>query len=395
MAPPSPLHRHQSSLESVIDFSTEPPLGLDQRTQARRTFYHIVNHFEARSHSSENRSRQYNRPSLVRLTYEYARSEESQDNFLRAFFRSMALSMDGEEPVNFDQESLAVEFGSALFNFAEYLLDNFFLPLKASAKKTPQPSPACHSAVQRVQGGAPEFAGTPDRVSVLRGACLVRDRHRCVVSRRFDQAQALRRFESDGDNAQDDDGNLLKEETRPFDALEVAHILPHSLTKTNSSSQLDPSKQAALAILNMFDNGVAHLIEGIDIDRPRNAITLTHGLHNFFGDFRIFLEPTLDPQPHTYRINSFLPAFLVRDPTLPITRTLYLTETCIVDPPSPRLLAIHCAIAHILHLSAAGAYIDKILCDMEEKGVRADGSTEMGRFVKLGLGGWLDDRVHT
>lgn len=140
----------------------------------------------------------------------------------------------------------------------------------------------------------------------------------------------------------------------------------------------------------MFDMGVAYLIEGAEIDRPRNALTLTHLLHQAFGDFRVFFVPVADSQPHTYRIDSFLPRQLMRDPTLPVTRTLYLAKNRTVDPPSARLLAVHCAIAHILHLSAAGEYIDRILLDAEEHGIQADGSTEVGRLVCLGLHGWVD-----
>ncbi|KAI1660597.1 hypothetical protein F4813DRAFT_298679, partial [Daldinia decipiens] len=203
-------------------------------------------------------------PLLVRLTYEYALTDESKDNFLRTFFRSMGLSMDGED-IGFGDKDFEEELRSSLLRFADYLLDNFFLPLKASAKKTPQPSPAYHSAVEKAQGGPQQFPGTPDRVSSLRGACLIRDRHRCVISRMFDQQEAVQRFERSGNAASDDDGNLLKLDAG-FQRLEVAHILPHSLTKVDSSSQLSASKQAALAIFNMFDSGVGHLIEGTDID---------------------------------------------------------------------------------------------------------------------------------
>jgi hypothetical protein len=75
----------------IIDFSTaRAPLHADQRAQAKRKFYRVMGHFEATGGNS-NRStassgNQYNRPPLVRLTYEYARSEESQDAFLSAFF---------------------------------------------------------------------------------------------------------------------------------------------------------------------------------------------------------------------------------------------------------------------------------------------------------------------
>ncbi len=63
-----------------------------------------------------------------------------------------------------------------------------------------------------------------------------------------------------------------------------------------------------------------------------------------------------------------------------------MTDTRTIDPPSPRLLAVHRAIAHILHLSATGEYIDTILCDLEYSIVLADGSSELGRMVSLVLG---------
>ena len=140
----------------------------------------------------------------------------------------------------------------------------------------------------------------------------------------------------------------------------------------------------------MFDHGVGHLIEGVDIDRPCNALTLTHKMHDLFGNFRIYFEPVPGAEPHTYRIESFLrPTFV--GGLLPVSRTLFLADSHTIDPPSPRLLAIHSAIAHILHLSAAGNYIDKILRDLEdagEQGAQADGSTDLGRIVHLGL--WLN-----
>ncbi|EEU37830.1 uncharacterized protein NECHADRAFT_88291 [Fusarium vanettenii 77-13-4] len=45
-------------------------------------------------------------------------------------------------------------------------------------------------------------------------------------------------------------------------------------------------------------------------------------------------------------------------------------------------------VAHILHLSAAGEYIDSLLRDLEEFGIREDGSTRLDHLVKLRLDGW-------
>jgi hypothetical protein len=142
----------------------------------------------------------------------------------------------------------------------------------------------------------------------------------------------------------------------------------------------------------MFDDGIVHLIEGSDIDRPCNALTLTHDLHQLFGNFEIFFEPTTQP-PHTYRIDS-MASGIMRNPIFPLSRTLYLTATRTIDPPSPRLLAVHHAIAHILHLSAAGGYINRILEDLDKKDTKTDGSTELGHLVELRLGGWWNGAVH-
>ncbi|KAL2380520.1 hypothetical protein RJZ90_004552 [Blastomyces dermatitidis] len=238
MAPVHPLHRHQSSIEGIINFSPPQPFTLGQRVRAQRRFYDIIHHFRA--------------------------------------------------------------------------VDN------SRSHHTPQPSPAHLSVIQNVQGRR-EFTGTPDRISVLRGSCLIRDHHRC-----------------------------------------------------------DYSKKAALMILHMFDSDVSHLVDGIDIDQPFNAMSLTHDLHALFSNFKVFFEP-VPGQEHTYQIDTFLPPGILQD--IPVTCTLYLTDNQSIDPPSSRLLALHCAIAHILHLSGAGEYIDSILRDMET-GIQGDGSTELGHIVK-------------
>lgn len=140
----SPHHRHQSSLEGIIRFSSESPLEVGERARAKQKFYRIVSHFQT-ANGSLSSSRQYNRPLLVRLTYEHARSEESQDIFLRAFFQSMALSVNDENDLDF--ESNEEDLGSGLSRFADYLFDNFFLPCKIEESLAPltvlMPPSAC------------------------------------------------------------------------------------------------------------------------------------------------------------------------------------------------------------------------------------------------------------
>lgn len=51
----------------------------------------------------------------------------------------------------------------------------------------------------------------------------------------FDRNEARKRFETHGDSFMDDDGKRMGSESRDrFQYLEVAHILPHSLTTLGS-----------------------------------------------------------------------------------------------------------------------------------------------------------------
>ncbi|OGM50804.1 hypothetical protein ABOM_000676 [Aspergillus bombycis] len=158
--------------------------------------------------------------------------------------------------------------------FAKFLVDNFFLPLKASAVKTPQPTPApshCETAI-----------GTLQRLSTLRRDCLRRDRHRCVITRKFDAQEAESRYEKDGRNLKDDDGKSLLPECDTIAYLEVAHIITHSLmslTGIEADNTQAYSNQTVHRILKMFNPSAIDLINGVGADRPMNALTLTRDLH--------------------------------------------------------------------------------------------------------------------
>jgi len=256
MVPPTSHHRHQVSLEELIDFAAVPSLNQAQRTAARDTFYSLVNSFD--SEDAPSSTLPYSRTKLIRYTFEYSLSQDAQDNFLWAFFRAIDSPFDGQ---GLDLDKIRPYF----HGFADYLIDHFFLPcipspcqvahpsqfaittnlrsnsVKAAGTKTPQPSPIFRSAIRDVQSTSSQagFIGTPDRLASLRGFCLTRDRYRCVISRTFDWPEAIRRLRQDP-NATDEDGNSLAAEAArlPFQALEVAHILPHSLAQTSSEDML-------------------------------------------------------------------------------------------------------------------------------------------------------------
>ncbi|KAI1764703.1 hypothetical protein GGR53DRAFT_530257 [Hypoxylon sp. FL1150] len=296
-------------------------------------FYRVIEHFNtddqgnSNSNSSSDAS-SYNRPQLFRLIYEYALSQAFRDDLLGP---------------------LDDELRWILFSFADRLLDDFFLPLKAAARKTTPPTPTSKPTIMEQ-----DFS---DRVSELGRDCLARDR-------------TVSSFKRDGDDAPDDDRILFRQTQNSNTVVDIVHILTHSLMKVNACSRL---VEAALAILNIVDGGVVGLIDGADIDLPRNAFTFTTHLYDLFRRHH----------QHTYRIESLLHPAMSRGLGLPATYTFSFTGNQVIDHPSPRLLAVNRAIGHIIHLSTASSYVDRFLEDMDMRGIRADGSTEFGRMLKL------------
>ena len=132
----------------------------------------------------------------------------------------------------------------------------------------------------------------------------------------------------------------------------------------------------------MFDPGILHWIEGTDIDQPYNALSLSHTFHHHFGSLHVYFE-AVPGFENRYTIRS-LQGSPTR-PRLPITRDLFTTADHKIDPPMPRLFAIHRACCLIMHLSGAGEYINKVLRDMEDISVRSDGTTELGGIISLRL----------
>ncbi len=112
--------------------------------------------------------------------------------------------------------------------------------VRASGNHTPQFSPQQHQAIRRAQDEAvlESFVGTPERLSQFRSLCLERDRHRCLITHGFDIGEWDIRWERDGLEAKDDDGNLLMNEPSRDTpcTFEAAYILPHALSDTKESS---------------------------------------------------------------------------------------------------------------------------------------------------------------
>lgn len=109
--------------------AAEPPFANDEdRAQAVGRFRRIVGHLESLEKPSTRYGDGYNRPALVRLTFDYARSQDSKDRFLVAFFQSLAIGILNDDKIDLADDSAVADLRAAVFGFAEFLMADFFLP---------------------------------------------------------------------------------------------------------------------------------------------------------------------------------------------------------------------------------------------------------------------------
>ncbi|KAL5333931.1 hypothetical protein BJX70DRAFT_403109 [Aspergillus crustosus] len=238
------VRRHCLSLEGVIIPSSQP-LNPEEREIATRIFDEIMLQFE---------------PSQPTDSGYYPQDLLDEDD--ERIGLGQVLSYLAPFPHLLSEQKDALR--ESLVAFAKFLVDNFLLPLKVLAGKTPQPTPALSRSTT-----ADVVIGTPQRVLNLRKSCLVCDRYRCVITGRFDAQEAQTRYKRDGRDVKDDDGKLLLLECDTMAYLEVAYIIPHllkSFSGDGGDRKLVELKQIAHRVLTMFNPGAIHLIDGVDID---------------------------------------------------------------------------------------------------------------------------------
>ncbi|RAL04904.1 uncharacterized protein BO80DRAFT_451870 [Aspergillus ibericus CBS 121593] len=168
--------------------------------------------------------------------------------------------------------------------------------IKVLAGKTPQPIAALSRSTT-----ADVAIGTLQRISNLYKSCFIRDWDRRDVK--------------------NDNGKLLLPKCDTMAYLEK-HIIANHLSIADLIKT--ESKQIADRVLTIFNPGAIYLIDGVDINRLINALTLTVDLHRLFGNFEIPFEP-VSTQPHTYKVDYVESGRMGRVEKLPVTVGLFLT----------------------------------------------------------------------
>ncbi|KAG6369984.1 hypothetical protein JVT61DRAFT_12620 [Boletus reticuloceps] len=164
---------------------------------------------------------------------------------------------------------------------------------------------------------------------------LKRDNYRCVVT----GAYALDQFTDAPVMGIPLTGNL-----------EVAHILPRSINGGVATSGSKRSEAAEVwAVMQRFGRISPLELNGDQVHRLENVITLWDGVHSLFDKLQMWFEPS-DNDPYKYFVKTSFPRWGM--PYLPESFIITTTDPTLPRP-SPDYLRLHAACARVAHLSGA------------------------------------------
>ncbi|KAF4613468.1 hypothetical protein D9613_007421 [Agrocybe pediades] len=160
--------------------------------------------------------------------------------------------------------------------------------------------------------------------------------------------------------------------------LEVAHILRRAIGEFNPDHKSKSFKSAATTfdILVNFTHLPVETLEDLrgQLDDASNGMALQHDAHYGFDNFRWCLKRT--ETEHVYELKIFNDVGILKKPAnnrvsfedhsnqFPLDYTD--KERSPVKLPDPCFIAIHAAIAGILHMSGAGKFFDELLDDYRD-----------------------------
>ncbi|KAF5387950.1 hypothetical protein D9615_000667 [Tricholomella constricta] len=161
----------------------------------------------------------------------------------------------------------------------------------------------------------------------------------------------------------------------PYTVTHAAHIFDRSTNEDLGVPKKADYAASFNAVLDRFGQikPIAEL-NGANIHRLENILTLSLEFHSLFDKLEIWLERNPNDPPHQYTIASTDPGY-TQSLQNPVTLITHDAETHPL--PDHRYLALHAACARVAHLSGASEYIMQVLRELEHIGVLAyDGSSD-------------------
>ncbi|KAF5372029.1 hypothetical protein D9615_008120 [Tricholomella constricta] len=263
---------------------------------------------------------------------------------------------DGREEVA--HAITACQNDDQLYGLYDHYLKGLLIPMKAQGGRTPAVSdhPSRRSAEITRENLASLIESAKRDQQTLKDLCLKRDGARCVISGIMDMRHALKHLQvyQPGDE---------------YKYTEAAHIIPFGINKTHSNQ----ARAKSAEIITLFTGIDISEVNGNDINRLENVMTLSLDEHKKFGGFDIWLEP-LEGQQNAYKLGKANPFAS----SLPAGTIIQFTDNQTQLPlPDPRYLALHAACAKIAHASGAAETIDAYLRDLETTKVLAEDGSSM------------------
>ncbi|KAI0760556.1 hypothetical protein C8Q74DRAFT_1451463 [Fomes fomentarius] len=272
-----------------------------------------------------------------------------------------------------------------LCELGEFYLKHLIRPMKRSQDCTHAPTNhATRPSFDRRTDTIQESITPSSRRGDAKKKALARDGYCCMVTGRPDTNYLALHFDA-----------LMSVYGKRHSALtQCCHIIPFSISSFKGEREETfgyKLEGAAIfwGILKMFGYHLQPELNGNNINRLENVMTLGGDLHAWFDDMNIWLEE-VEEKENTYR--TCLPSRLERmRESLHIPPEVHFISHSIdiVDGsnhdsatsdapalPDPRYLRLRAACCRVAHLSGAAEYLDEIYRDMDTIQVLAvDGSS--------------------
>ncbi|KAG8929474.1 hypothetical protein FRC02_005533 [Tulasnella sp. 418] len=267
---------------------------------------------------------------------------------------------------NFAREVTSCQDGATLCKLAKFYIDHFVRCFRAAKGRTPIPSEhPSRPSFDDIQETLAYLLREPTRNhQTAKSMALIRDGYRCIVSGRYD-FRSIMRFPTVR-AARESSGAAIA-------SLKAAHIIGESINAGISTIHDESTTRhyasTVWAVLDCFGGVFFEELNGADVHRLENVMTMDPIVHDFFDSLDLWLEAT--ETPNCYRLNASDATILL---DLPATITFTSTDPRLALP-SPRYLGIHAACARVAHLSAAGKYVEDMFRDLEELPVLASDGT--------------------
>ncbi|KAI0089735.1 hypothetical protein BDY19DRAFT_83186 [Irpex rosettiformis] len=173
------------------------------------------------------------------------------------------------------------------------------------------------------------------------------------------------------------------EEGKPLQHMmetQCARIFSKSANESLSNERKKLYAGRAWAVLEGFGYGeILGELNGSDVNRLENVLTLENSCHSAFDNLWLWLEATEpdNPESHSYNIRTYR---YYSHPSLPASVTFtnrarpeYRDR---IPLPSKKYLRVHAACCGVAAMSGAGEYLDKVMRDQERINVlSADGGS--------------------